>query len=639
MLFRLADIKKSYGGIEILRGVSFQVNPGEKIGLVGRNGAGKTTAFRIITGSEAADSGEILTMNNLKLGLLEQHVDFDEHETVHTAALASFKQIHDIEAEMRVLENVMETDHSDAVLEKYADLQHAFELADGFTYAARAESVLIGLGFTKENWELNTDVLSGGQKNRLGMARVLLSAPDVLLLDEPTNHLDVHAVEWLESFLQTYEGSYVVISHDRYFLDRTTNKILEIDRGRAVSYKGNYSAYLIERELRREQQLREYENQQSLIAKTQEFIRRNLEGQKTKQAKSRRNMLQRMDRVEAVVAEKHGGSFNLKKVERTGNNVLTTEDLSIGYEEKALATGLNLSLHRGEALGIIGANGTGKTTLLKTLLGDLRELSGKIMWGTKTDIGYYSQNLADLEPRNEVIQELRRVAALADNGELRNFLARFLFLGEDVFKLVSDLSGGEKGRLALAKLIYSQKNVLILDEPTNHLDIPAREALEDALDEYPGTIITVSHDRFFLDKIATQILAFELNGTTDWFSGNYSEFHDWRVRKEAGNWRRGDAASEPEATAKELRRPKAEHQRTNNLSKNQRTQLEKQIKAIESRIPILEAEAARLATEMSNTDIASDYSRLAEVTKKLSETETRIKSLYEEWESAANLIH
>ena len=304
MLFRLADIKKSYGGTEVLRGVSFQVNPGEKIGLVGRNGAGKTTAFRIITGAEAADSGEVLTMNNLKLGLLEQHVDFAADETVHTAALASFEYIHDIEADMRRVEKLMETDHSAAVLEKYADLQHAFELADGFTYAARAESVLVGLGFARENWDMQTSVLSGGQKNRLGMARVLLSRPDVLLLDEPTNHLDVHAVEWLEDFLKTYEGSYVVISHDRYFLDRTTNKIVEIDRGRAISYKGNYSAYLVERELRREQQLREYENQQSMIAKTEEFIRRNLEGQKTKQAKSRRNMLQRMDRIEAVVAEK-----------------------------------------------------------------------------------------------------------------------------------------------------------------------------------------------------------------------------------------------------------------------------------------------------------------------------------------------
>ena len=643
MLFRLADVRKSYGNNEILRGLSFQVNQGEKIGLVGRNGAGKTTAFRIITGSECADSGEVLTMNNLKLGLLEQHVDFDENETVHTAALSSFSHIHDIEAEMRRLEKVMETDHSAEVLEKYADLQHEFELADGFTYAAKAETVLLGLGFSKENWDLKTSVLSGGQKNRLGMARVLLSSPDVLLLDEPTNHLDVNAVEWLEDFLKTYDGSYVVISHDRYFLDRTTNKIVEIDRGKAVSYKGNYSAYLVERELRREQQIREYENQRSLIAKTEEFIRRNLEGQKTKQAKSRRNMLQRMDRIEAVAAEKHGGSFKLKKVERAGNNVLTTEDLVIGYDEKVLASGLNLSLHRGEALGIIGANGTGKTTLLKTILGELRELSGKILWGTKVDIGYYSQNLSDLEPRNEVIQELRRVAPLAESGELRSFLARFLFFGEDVFKLVSDLSGGEKGRLSLAKLIYSQKNVLILDEPTNHLDIPAREALEDALDEYPGTIITVSHDRFFLDKIATQILSFEPNGTTEWCSGNYTEYHDWRANRDRATIRQGDTeiTSKTKKQAEETEDQPLENKEekgNSKLSKNQRGLLEARIKEIEREILELEERVEQLSLEMGLPEIAAEFERLNGLAEQQSSVEKRIQELYTEWEQAAEQL-
>ena len=633
MLFRLANVNKSYGGTEILRGVSFQINPGEKVGLVGRNGAGKTTAFRIITGSEAADSGEVLKMNGLKLGLLEQHVDFEGGETVHTAALTSFKHIHDIEAEMRVLEKVMETDASPAVLEKYADLQHAFELADGFTYAAKAESILLGLGFSKENWALETRVLSGGQKNRLGMVRVLLSAPDVLLLDEPTNHLDVQAVEWLESYLQNYDGSYVVISHDRYFLDRTTNKIIEIDRGKSISYKGNYSAFLVERELRREQQLREYENQQSMIAKTEEFIRRNLEGQKTKQAKSRRNMLERMDRVEAVVGEKHGGSFGLKKVERTGNNVMTVEDLAIGYGEKVLARGLNLSLHRGEALGIIGANGTGKTTLLRTLLGELPELSGKMLWGTKTDIGYYSQNLSDLEPRNEVIQELRRVAPLADNGQLRSFLARFLFFGEDVFKLVADLSGGEKGRLALAKLIYSHKNVLILDEPTNHLDIPAREALEDALDEYSGTIITVSHDRFFLDKIASQILSFDADGSTDWFSGNYSEFHDW---KEAGRSR--VTRNEQGISDVEAKIDAEDPGPGSNLSKNQRERLEKRIIEIEKEIPVVETELEQLTLEMSLPEIAADYGKLQDKGEKVAELEKRIRDLYRDWETTSRKL-
>lgn len=475
MLFRLSEVTKSYSAHEILRGVSFQINPNEKVGLVGRNGAGKTTVFRMITGAETPDEGEVIKINSLKLGLLEQHVDFSENETVHTAALSAFKRLHDIEAEMRQLEMQMATDVSDEILEKYAELQTEFEIEDGFTYTARAEAILLGLGFAKETWATETKNLSGGQKNRLGLARLLLSQPDVLLLDEPTNHLDVNAVEWLEDFLQKYDKAFVIISHDRYFLDRTCQKIVEIEFGKAAVYKGNYSQYLIEREERREIQRRAFENQQQLISKTQDFIRRNLEGQKTKQAKSRRNMLERMERVEAVSSDKPSGNFQLKKVERTGNQVLTVEDLSIGYGDKVLAKNIDFSLLRGEALGVIGGNGTGKTTFLKTVLGNIRELSGKILWGAKVDIGYYSQNLEDLEPRNEIIQELRRVAPLAENGELRNYLARFLFVGEDIFKRVGDLSGGEKGRLALAKLIYSNKNVLVLDEPTNHLDIPSRE--------------------------------------------------------------------------------------------------------------------------------------------------------------------
>jgi len=640
MLFRLSDVKKTYGGTEILRGVSFQVNPGEKVGLVGRNGAGKTTVFRLITGKESTDSGDVFKANGLKLGLLDQHVDFSTGETVHTAALSAFKEIHDIEAEMRALEKTMETDHSDPILERYAELQIAFEHADGFSYAARAEAILLGLGFTREMWSLNTATLSGGQKNRLGMARLLLSSADVLLLDEPTNHLDVNAVEWLENFLTEYDGSYVVISHDRYFLDRTTNRIIEIENGKAVTYTGNYSAFLEERALRREQQLREYENQQAFINKTQEFIRRNLEGQKTKQAKSRRNMLQRMERLDAVVSEKHGGNFGLKKVERAGNNVLTVEELSIGYEEKRLASGIDLSLHRGEALGIIGANGTGKTTFLRTVLGEIRELDGEIRWGTKTNIGYYAQNLEELEPRNEVIQELRRVAPLADNGELRSFLARFLFFGEDVFKLVGDLSGGEKGRLALAKLIYSQKNVLILDEPTNHLDIPAREALEAALDEYDGTIITVSHDRFFLDKIATQILAFEENGV-EVFDGNYTGYHDWKAAKKSV---RTDGSSDASNGSRRLavtprkESTNGENEERTKLSKNQRDRIEKRIGEIESDIQMLESTIGSISAEIADPATSSDPSKLASATARLTNAETELSELYSEWESLSRSI-
>jgi ATP-binding cassette subfamily F protein 3 len=636
MLFRLQDVFKSYGGSEILKGVSFQVNPSEKVGLVGRNGAGKTTVFRIITGSEAPDQGELVKMNGLKLGLLDQHVDFEASETVHTAALSAFKEIHDIEAEMRRLEKQMETDHSAAVLDKYADLQSAFELADGFSYAARAEAVLLGLGFAPDSWGMSVNTLSGGQKNRLGMARLLLSNADVLLLDEPTNHLDVDAVEWLEEFLKGYEKTYVVISHDRYFLDRTTDRVIEMDRGTAVTYKGNYSQYLAERELRREQQQREYENQQALINKTQEFIRRNLEGQKTKQAKSRRTLLARMDRLQAVTTERSGGNFGLRQVERTGNNVLNAEDLVIGYKDKILAGGLTLALHRGDALGIIGGNGTGKTTLLKTLLGEIPELDGKIQWGTKVNIGYYSQNLEGLETRNEVIQELRRVAPSADNGTLRGFLAKFLFMGEDVFKPVSALSGGEKGRLALAKLIYSQKNVLVLDEPTNHLDIPSRESLENALDEYDGTIITVSHDRFFLDKIVNKILAFESNGSVIVFEGNYSGYHDWKLASSSST--NGASVTETLSQTTLTAAPEMLTTSADPLSKNQRQALEKRIKQIEADIPLREADIELLNTEMANPLIAGNHSLLSPLTVRLTFLELEVRRLYTEWQEASDRL-
>ncbi len=624
MLFRLSDIAKTYGGHEVLRGVSFQVNPGDKIGLVGRNGAGKTTLFRILTGEESADSGEVILAGGVKFGLLEQQVGFAPDETVHTAALSAFSRIHDIEAEMRRLEKRMETDHSSAVLDHYAELQTEFERSDGFSYAARAEAVLLGVGFATDQWSMETSTLSGGQRNRLGMARLLLSDGDVMLLDEPTNHLDVNAVEWLEEYLQSADRAYVVISHDRYFLDRTANRIVELDNGRAVSYRGNYSKYLEEREIRREQQQREYDNQQAMIAKTQEFIRRNLEGQKTKQAKSRRNMLERLERLDPVKSEKHGGNFNLKKVERAGNNVLATEELAIGYGETALARDIDVSLHRGGVLGVIGGNGTGKTTFLRTLIGELRPIAGQVAWGTRTNIGYYSQTLTDLHDGNDVVNELRRVAPMAESGELRSFLARFLFFGDEVEKKVRDLSGGEKGRLALAKLIYSKKNVLVLDEPTNHLDIPAREALESALEEYPGTIVAVSHDRFFLDRLASHILSFEADGAVLEREGNYTEFHDWR-----------DAMrhTRPEVISRESPAPASSESVTKKttLSKNEQQRLQTRLTEIEDLIPQLEASVEGLTLTLSTPDVAADAAKFNSVSNDVAQTESRIRALYDEW--------
>jgi len=659
MLFRLTDVHKSYGAQEVLRGVTLQINPGEHVGLVGRNGAGKTTIFRLVDDEATPDRGEVVRARGLRLGLLSQHVHFEPGSTVHESALAAFGHLQQLEHEMHELEHRMaEAGDLEKVLERYSDLQHEFEREGGFEYSAKAEAILQGLGFDRETWQMETEKLSGGQTNRLGLARLLLAEPDVLLLDEPTNHLDVAAVEWLEEFLQTYASAFVIISHDRYFLDRACRRIIELENGRATNYVGNYSAFLIEREERREAQQRAYDNQQRLIAKTEEFIRRNLAGQKTKQAKSRRTMLQRLERVDAVRADQSSGDFRLQEIDRSGTHVLTVTEASVGYPDKTLARDISLILRRGECLGVIGPNGSGKTTFVRTVLGQLPPLSGELRWGAKVQIGYYAQQLEDLDERNEIIMELRRVApASATAGELRSFLAKFLFVGDDVYKHVGDLSGGEKGRLSLAKLIYSRVNVLVLDEPTNHLDIPSREALEEALDAFEGTIITISHDRFFLDRVATQILALDGAGNVEHYNGDYTEFHDWKAARLKGEsltesasaasapgaTRRG-GKSDPSAVAGGSRRvnkkslPADGSKRKSVLpAGGSRVKIIKKPRSpevIEAEIADLEKRLADLSRKMSEPEIARDITRLVAVNDEYKETEARLAELYDEWERA-----
>ncbi len=653
MLFRLSDVYKSYGARDILRGASIQINPGEHVGLVGRNGAGKTTLFRLISGEEAADRGDVVRARGLNLGLLEQHVHFEPGVTVHEAALGAFGHLQQIEHEMHALEHRMaEADGDlDAVLERYSDLQHQFEREGGFEYAARAEAILQGLGFERETWQMETELLSGGQMNRLGLARLLLAEPDALLLDEPTNHLDVAAVEWLEEFLSTYKAAYIIISHDRYFLDRACTRIIEVEQGRAVSYTGNYSAFLVEREERREAQQRAYDNQQHLIAKTEEFIRRNLAGQKTKQAKSRRKMLEKLDRVEGVRADQSSGDFRLHKVERAGTHVLIVKEASVGYPDKVLAVEITFTLTRGECLGVIGPNGAGKTTFVKTLLGKLPPLAGEVRWGTNVQVGYYAQQLDDLDDRNEIIMELRRVApASATAGELRSFLAKFLFTGDDVYKHIADLSGGEKGRLALAKLIYSRVNVLVLDEPTNHLDIPSRESLEEALDSYDGTIITISHDRYFLDRVATQILALDGEVGAEHYDGDYTEYHDWKAAQKANPVKVAasktalltEAPSPPQSKAErpaksqspaKVTTVKTDERKTNGVRHVKKAKgRERDASLVEAEIGVAEKRLEDLTSELTLPEVARDHARMQRVNRAYTEAEAQLRALYEEWE-------
>ncbi len=629
MLFRLTEVTKAYGAQEVLRGVTFQINPGEHVGLVGRNGAGKTTILRLITGAESADDGEIERLRGLRFGALAQHVDFRGERTVMDAALEVFERLRALEARMRELEHAM-TEKSgeelDRAMGEYSDAQHEYEREGGFSFHARAEAVLLGLGFAKDEFGKRAESLSGGEKNRLGLARLLLLEPDILLLDEPTNHLDVEAVEWLEEFLASYKSAYLIISHDRFFLDHTVGRILDLDNGRIESYKGNYSQYLVEKEERREQQQRAYEQQRELIARTEDFIRRNLAGQKTKQAKSRRNFLERLERLENV-SQADKANFKLRPTMRTGDQVLVLDKLTIGFPTRTLARDLSLTLRRGERLGIIGGNGTGKTTLLRTILGEQRPLDGEARWGTNVSVGYYDQRLLSVDERNTVIEELRGLASSSvTDGELRSFLGRFLFTGDDVFKPISALSGGEKGRLALAKLIYSRVNVLLLDEPTNHLDIASCEALEDALNDYDGTIITVSHDRYFLDRIATQILFFSDRGV-EFFDGGYSEFYESHHRALAEEQARQTEAQKVERAARKVATAKPGAPKKSKQKQPTAAEIEAEIHAVE-------AEMSQLSSLLSTEEVARNKNRLFELSEKYQTLDERLAALYADWEAA-----
>ncbi len=641
MLFRFEDVHKSYGGHDILRGVTCQVNAGEHIGLVGRNGAGKSTLFRLLCGLDQPDRGRIVRLNNLSLGLLEQHPHFPPDVTTLDAALSVFAALQAMEREMRQLEQAMAEAGRNAedlarTLERYSELQHRFEAQGGFTYPARTEEVLFGLGFSRDDFAKPAVSLSGGQQGRLHLAMLLLRQPDLLLLDEPTNHLDLRAIEWLEEFLLGYEAAYVVISHDRFFLDRVTTRTIELDRGKTTSYTGGFTEYVAKRDALREMQQRHYEKQQEEIARQEEFIRRNIAGQKTKQAKSRRNLLARMERLEAATVDAPQGNFSLKHVPRSGEWVLTLDNLRVGYNGKAVAGPFNLVVRRGEKLGIVGPNGAGKTTLLKTLLGVIPPVTGELRWGHGVKTAYYDQRLESLTLDNSIFAEMQSLNPSATEYELRSFLARFLFTGDDVFKRIAVLSGGERGRLALAKLIYSRSNTLILDEPTNHLDIPSCEALEMALVQYPGTCLIVSHDRYFLDNVATRLLWLEPGSSRD-FDGSYSEL--WEIRqaeqREAARRAKQDSppASNPPPGQTSL--PALSHLPAASQFKPKKPGRGKvrPVATIESDITRVESDLAAVSAAMATPEVAGDPARYTAHYQQYQTLTQQLEQLYTEWEA------
>lgn len=615
MLVQLNDVSKTFGSREVLRNVSFQINPLEKIGLIGTNGSGKTTLLKMLSGRMEADEGAISRKTGLQVGTLDQIPDFEQDTTVLEEGLRSFADLISAEREMERLEHEISRTHAEEALERYSTLQHEFELGGGYKFRAMTEAALLGVGFGKETLARPSNRLSGGEKNRLALAKLLLSQSDLLLLDEPTNHLDIRSIEWLERFLRDTAKTVVVVSHDRIFLDRVVGRILEIANCRLHDYRGNYTAYLRERAERLTREEKEWSQQQEWIANQEDYIRRNIAGQKTKQAQSRRKMLARVQRIEKPQSAAPQVKFRFLPAERGNRFVVQARNLTVGYGT-TLVKRFQLAVERGSRWAILGANGAGKTTLLKTLVGTTPPLSGEIDWSENAGLGYYDQQLSDLEKDSTVIDEIRSLDSTVSDGELRSYLAQFLFSGEDVFNKVGNLSGGEKSRVALAKIIYQAPTILALDEPTNHLDIASREALETALMDYPGTILFVTHDRYLAQKLATHLLYIE--SQTAHLFDRLSAFEEWLNREQEKPTAEGDLPSVEASSAPPPSPATA-------LSKNRREKLAGEISGTEERIRALEAELTSIEASFSNPDPGRDW---AELHRRHAEIQKSLESLY-----------
>ena len=567
-LIHLEHVTKLYEPALILDDISVSIAPGDRIGLIGRNGTGKTTLVKIIGGMLLDFKGRVTAARGLRIGYLSQEAEFEDDCTLRQEMLKVFDERRALEDEMLLLAEEMESGADASLLARYARLQEKHERLGGYDYESQINRILGGLGFSELDFNLPLRVLSGGQKSRAMLAKLLLEMPDLLLFDEPTNHLDINGIQWLENYLNTeYEGAVLVVSHDRYFLDKVIRKVWELDAHRVKIYRGNYSKYVETREIERLVGERAFKKQQAFIAHEEEFIRLNIAGQRTREARGRRTKLARLQRVEKPKSDAPTFKLNFAPETRGGDDILRCQNVGKQFGEKVVFTGLNCEVFRGDVIGIIGANGTGKTTLFRMILGDESPTQGELWVGATLKLGYYTQELEGLTLDNEIIDEIAVLRPRWTLGELRSFLARFLFIGDEVFKRVGDLSGGEQSRVLLAKLLLENANVLLLDEPTNHLDIPAREALESALAEYPATLFIISHDRYLLNALATKLLIFE-NGTASLFKGTYAEY-------EARQQQQSVVAEEENAEVSPQPRPK----RAPTSKRKSKSKRKRQIKA------------------------------------------------------------
>ncbi|MDD7283089.1 MAG: ABC-F family ATP-binding cassette domain-containing protein [Clostridium sp.] len=638
MLLACQNISKAFGTKEILHDVNFHINEKEKIAIVGINGSGKTTLLKIIMGEETPDNGQVIIAKDTTIGYLSQHQDISFDNTIYGEMLATKQYILDLETSIRKLEKNMkhaEGEELEKILETYNRLSSKYDRDNGYSYESEITGVLKGLGFSPEDYDRHINTLSGGQKMRIALGRLLLTRPDLIILDEPTNHLDMPSISWLEGFLASYSGSVLIVSHDRYFIDRIVTKVIEIDNKKATIYHGNYTYFADKRAELRASMMKAYLNQQAqikhqeaVITKLKQFNRE----KSIKRAESREKMLDKIDVLDKPTEITSEMRLTLEPSVESGNDVLTVSHLAKSFGKEALFTDLDFEIKRGEKVALIGGNGTGKTTILKMINHIVSKDAGTIALGSRVHIGYYDQEHQVLSLHKTIFEEISDAYPDLNNTKIRNVLAAFLFTGDDVFKKIEDLSGGERGRVSLAKLMLSPANFLILDEPTNHLDIQSKSILEDAIRSYTGTVLVVSHDRYFINRIATRILELKDQKLYS-FIGNYEYYdsHKEQVYTAAAAVAPELADSVPDTTA-----PVSSAKDDYKKQKEEQARIRKKendIKKTEQQIEQIEAEISEIDREFEKPEIATNSAKLGELSKKREELSSKLSALYETWEN------
>lgn len=636
ILLQCVNISKSFGNESILSNIKLEIQSNDRIALVGRNGTGKSTLLKIIAGQLSFDSGELIIPKDVRIGYLAQDTGLDSKLSIFAEMLTVFTHLQHMEKELRLLEEKMADENIvndenlyKKVLAEYDELQVKFADLGGYQYEADIRSVLSGLKFHAADYETKISTLSGGQKTRLALGKLLLTKPDLLILDEPTNHLDIETLTWLEQYLSSYKGAILIVSHDRYFLDKIVSQVYELSHTKITKYVGTYTNYLQEKAKRFEILQRQYEKQREEIAKIEDFIQRNIaRASTTKRAQSRRKQLERMELADRPLRDDKTVNFSFTINKQSGNDVLRVEKLSTGYGDTAILSNIDLDIKRGESVALIGPNGVGKSTLLKTIVGQLSPLNGSIQFGSNVSIAYYDQEQAKLHSNKQVLNELWDDYPQIEEKKIRTILGNFLFSGDDVMKLVSELSGGEKARLALAKLMMKEANFLILDEPTNHLDLDSKEVLEAALIDYPGTILFVSHDRYFLNRISTRIVELSPNHVT-----NYLGDYDYYVEKKAENLERMTMMKEEEIANNETEQQAKHSFLQDKEEKRKERKRLRRIEELETCIEKWEQNIAEWEEMLCDPEIFQDHEKVSEIQKEIDAHQEKIEKALQEWEA------